>query len=256
MRRVENVLDEIGELIEKYQIKEIMDDTGTFPAGEFLREFCREMIKRRYHKKIYFDCNMRFGALTKEDYELMAKAGFRFLLYGLESVNQETVDKLNKGIKISEIEKELKMAKAANQKVGGHLEPHVTCMVGFPWETKKEAEKTITMTKDLFAKGLIQTLQATIVIPYPGTALFKECEKKGWLKTKDWDNYDMSQPIMKSSMKDEEVLALTQGLYKSFMTPAFILRKILSIRSFEDLKFLARAGKALFGHLIDFGGKH
>jgi len=255
MRRVENVLDEIGQLIEKYQIKEVMDDTGTFPAGEYIREFCQGMIKRGYNKKIYFDCNMRFGALTKEDYELMAKAGFRFLLYGLESANQETVDRLNKGTKIANIEKELKIAKAVNQKVGGHLEPHVTCMVGFPWETKKEAEKTIKMTKNLFAQGLIQTLQATIVIPYPGTVLFKECQRNSWLATENWNDYDMSQPVMKTSMKDEEVLALTQGLYKSFMTPAFILQKILSIRNFEDLKFLVRGAKALFGHLIDFRGK-
>ena len=255
MRKPENVLDEIGELIKKYQVKEIMDDTGTFPVGDWLREFCQGMIKRGYNQKIYFDCNMRFGVLTEKDYELMAKAGFRFLLYGLESANQETLDKLNKGIKVDEIEAELKKTKDANNKVGGHLEPHVTCMVGYPWETKKQAEKTIEMTKNLFAKGLIQTLQATVVIPYPGTALFKECQKNGWLKTLNWDNYDMSQPVMKTPMEDEEVLALTQGLYKSFMIPAFILRKILSIRSFEDLKFLARAGKSLFGHLIDFGGK-
>jgi len=252
-RKPENVLDEIGELIEKYQIKEIMDDTGTFPAGEWLREFCQGMIKRGYNKKIYFDCNLRFGALTKQDYELMAKAGFRFLLYGLESANQETVERLNKGIKINQIEKELRIAKEANKKVGGHLEPHVTCMVGYPWETKKQAEKTIEMTKDLFAKGLIDSLQATIVISYPGTALFKECEKKGWLKTKNWDNYDMSQPVMKTEMSDEEVLGLTQGIYKSFLTPRFLVRKIASVRSIDDLKFFWRAGKKLMGHLRDFG---
>ena len=251
-RKVGDVLDEIGELIEKYQVKEVMDDTGTFPAGKYLGEFCQGMIERGYNKKIYFDCNLRFGALTKEDYQLMAKAGFRFLLYGLESANQETVDKLNKGIKIAEIEKELKVAKEANEEVKGNLEPHVTCMVGYPWETKEEAKKTIAMTKDLFAKGLIDTLQATIVIPYPGTALFRECEKNDWLKTKDWDRYDMSQPIMKTPMEDEEIMALTQGLYKSFMTPKFLARKIVSIRNTDDLKFFWRAGKAVLGHLMDF----
>lgn len=252
-RKPENVLDEIGELLEKYPLREVMDDTGTFPAGEFLREFCQGMIKRGYNKKIYFDCNLRFGALTKEDYKLMAKAGFRFLLYGLESANQKTVKRLNKGIKIAEIEKELKLAKEANKEVDGHLEPHVTCMVGYPWETKKEAEKTIEMTKNLFAQGLIDTLQATIVIPYPGTALFKEGEKNNWLKTRNWDRYDMSQPIMKTSMKDREVLQLTQGLYKSFITPKFVFRKILSVRNVDDLKFFWRAGKSVFGHLADFG---
>ena len=255
-RKPEKVLDEIGELIEKYHVKEIMDDTGTFPAGEYLREFCQGMIKRGYNKKIYFDCNVRFGVLTKEDYELMAKAGFRFLLYGLESANQGTVDRLNKGIQLNEIEKELKMAKEANKEVGSHLEPHVTCMVGYPWETKKQAEKTIAMTKDLFAQGLIDTLQATIVIPYPGTALFNECEKNGWLKTRRWECYDMSQSVMKTPMRSEEVRALTQRIYKSFMTLRFLGRKIVSVRNIEDLKFFWRAGKALIGHLADFKRKN
>jgi len=254
VRGVENVLDEVGELIEKYKIREIMDDTGTFPAGEWLRDFCRGIIKRGYNKKIYFDCNTRFGILAKEDYKLMAKAGFRFLLYGLESASQKTLDKLNKGIKIDEIEKELMMAKQANKETGGHLEPHVTCMVGFPWETRKEAEATIQMTRNLFDKGLIDSLQATIVVPYPGTTLFKECEKNGWLKTKNWDKFDMSQPVMKTPMENEGVKELTRGLYKSFITPRFLIKKIASIRDLDDLKFFWRAGRAVLGHLTDFKG--
>ncbi len=252
VRSVENVLDEIGELIERYRIREIMDDTGTFPAGEWLREFCRGMMERGYNKKINFDCNLRFGALTSEDYQLMAKAGFRFLLYGLESASQKTIDRLNKNIKIAAIEEELRKVKKANRAIKGHLESHVTCMVGYPWETKEEADKTIQMTKELFNKGLLDTLQATIMIPYPGTALFKECRKNGWLKSEDWDGFDMSHPVMKTPMKDEEVLQLTQGIYKSFITPRFLFKKIISIRNIDDLKFFWRAARAVLGHLRDF----
>ena len=193
VRKVGNVLDEIGELIERYQVREVMDDTGTFPAGEWLREFCQGMIKRGYQQKICFDCNLRFGVLSKRDYQLMAKAGFRFLLYGLESANQETIDRLNKGIKIDEVEKELRMVKEVNKEVGGRLEPHLAFMVGYPWEKEEEAERTVAMAGDLFAQGLIDSLQATIVIPYPGTQLFAEAKKNGWLKTEDWSDYDMSK---------------------------------------------------------------
>jgi anaerobic magnesium-protoporphyrin IX monomethyl ester cyclase len=253
-RKPENVLDEIGQLIEKYQIKEIMDDTGTFPIGEWLEKFCHGMIRRGYHQKIYFNCNLRFGVLKKEDYRLMAKAGFRFLLYGLESANQETLDKLNKGTIVNQVEKELKMIGEVNKEVNGHLEPHVTCMVGYPWENKNQAEKTIEMTKKLFAEGLINTLQATIVIPYPGTNLFKECCQEKWLKTQDWDKYDMSQPIMKNKIGDKQMMSLAQGIYKSFLTPKFIFRKLFSVRKVEDLIFFRRALIAFVGHLIDFKG--
>ena len=255
VRSVENVLDEVGDLIENYKVREIMDDTGTFPAGNWLRDFCNGMIERGYNKKINFDCNLRFGALSYDDYKLMAKAEFRFLLYGLESANQSTVDRLNKGLDVSLIENELKIVRRANEESHGHLEPHVTCMVGYPWESKEEAKNTVKMTRDLFDKGLIDTLQATIVIPYPGTKLFEECEKNGWLKTNDWSRYDMREPVMITSMKDEEVLELTQGIYKSFVAPKFIFRKIVSVKSIDDLKFLFRASKAFIGHLRDFKSK-
>ena len=42
---------------------------------------------------------MRFAALNQEQYNLMAKAGFRFILYGLESNNQKTLDKIDKNTK-------------------------------------------------------------------------------------------------------------------------------------------------------------
>jgi radical SAM superfamily enzyme YgiQ (UPF0313 family) len=108
------------------------------------------------------------------------------------------------------------------------------------------------MTRGLFERGLIDTLQATIVIPYPGTELYEECEQKSWLKTKDWSRYDMKEPVMNTTMQEQEVLDLTKGIYKSFISPKFLFRKVVSIRSFNDFKYLLRAGKAVLGHLTDF----
>lgn len=234
VREVEDVLDEIGGLIEKYGVREIFDDTGTFPVGNWLRKFCEGVIERGYQKKVKFGCNMRFGVLKERDYELMARAGFRLILYGLESANQATLDRLNKGIKVDKVEKELEIVKSVG------LEPHVACMVGYPWETKKEAEKTIDFCKKLFSNNLIDSLQGTIIIPYPGTKLFIEAEKEGWLKTRNWDDYDMSRPVLKTEMSDKEVMGLVKGLYWSAVTPRFLIRRISEIRRIEDVKYLWR----------------
>lgn len=245
----EKLLDEIEMLVNKYHVREIMDDTGCFPAGGWLETFCQGMIKRGLNKKVIIDINMRVNALNKKQYELMKKAGFRFILYGLESANQNTLDRINKNIKVADIENAAKMAKEAG------LEPHMTCMVGYPWETLQEAQKTIDLTKKLFDKGYIDTLQATVVMPYPGTPLFKYCQKEGLLKHEDWERYDMREPIMKSPISDEKLKELTQGIYKSFISPKFIFRKIVSIRNLDDIKFLWRAGMKLIGHLLDFSSR-
>jgi radical SAM superfamily enzyme YgiQ (UPF0313 family) len=243
---VKRILDEIGLLIEKYQVKEIMDDSGTFPIGGWLKEFCRGMIERGYHKKIRFDCNMRLKSANQEQYNLMGKAGFRLILYGLESANQNTLNRINKNLQISELEKTLKMAKKAG------LEPHITLMVGYPWETKEDVQKTIAFVQKLSSKGYIDSLQATILVPYPGTPLFTQCQTNKWLLTKNWDDYNQRKTVIKSPLNQQEIKKLIQQLYQAVLTPKFIIRKILAIRSLADVSFLFKATLKFFSHLLDF----
>lgn len=245
-RSPENLLDEIGMLLDKYPLREIFDDTGCFPAGDWLRRFCKGVVERGYHKRVTLGCNMIPGALSQELYDLMGEANFKFVLFGLESAQESTLDRIHKCPCAKNLEESLHMAKRAG------LRPHVTCMVGYPWETREEAQTTIDLARRLFDKGDIDTLQATIVIPYPGTPLFRECQEQGWLKTEDWDRYDMREPIMKSPMADSDILAMTRGIYSSFLTPRFLWRQLTSIRTWRDVRFYARAAGRVAGHLLDF----
>lgn len=246
VREVKNVLNEIGNLIEDYNVKEIMDDTGTFPTGGWLKEFCKGMIKNGFNKKAYIDCNMRFGALYLEDYKLMKKAGFRLLLFGLESANQKTLVRINKNLSVEDIINSCKACRKAG------LFPHITIMFGYPWETYEDALKTLNLGKWLLKKGLAYTMQATVVIPYPGSPLFEECKKEGWLKTFNWDDYDMKKPVMQSPIPDEGIMQFVQEMYKVSFSPEFILRKLFSLRDLADLRYFLRAGKKVFGHIFDF----
>ncbi len=245
-RNVDNVLDEIGTLIGKYKVREIMDDSGTFPVGKWLKSFCEGMISRGYNKKIYLDCNMRFGALDYSELKLMKKAGFRLLLYGLESANQKTLDRLKKNVKIETIIEECRLATKAG------LFPHITIMFGYPWEPYEDASNTFNLGKRLLTKGYAYTMQATLVVPYPGTPLFEECRLNNRLKTVDWNDYDMKQPVMKTPMDDKQVMALIQNMYRVSFEPGFIARKLLSVRDFDDLKYFLRAAKKVGGHVFDF----
>ncbi|MDD3999192.1 MAG: radical SAM protein, partial [Candidatus Shapirobacteria bacterium] len=188
---VEHTIKEIEYLV-SLGVREIFDDSGTLPIGPWLNNLCKELIMRGLNKKVILSCNMRFAALNQEQYNLMAKAGFRFILYGLESSNQKTLDKIDKNTKIADARKTLIMAKKAG------LEPHVTIMIGYPWESLKEARSTLNAARQLFKDNLADSMQATIVIPYPGTPLFADCKKNNLLLTENWDDYDMRQPVMKS----------------------------------------------------------
>ena len=250
VRSPENVLEEVKYLVDKHGVREIFDDCGTITIGNWLKKFCNLMIESGYNKKVKYSCNMRFGAVNLEEYKLMKKAGFRLLKFGLESGEQKTIDKLDKSTKIEEIIPSCRDAKKAG------LVVHLTMMVGYPWESKEDAEKTFQLAKRLMVKGYADVLQSTIVIPYPGTPLYDEGVEKGWFRfdPKDYDRFDMREPVFKTpDMTPEEVNEVCNRVYTIFWHPEYVIRRILNIRSFVDLKYTLNGAKAVIGHMKDFG---
>jgi hypothetical protein len=63
----------------------------------------------------------------------------------------------------------------------------------------------------------------------------------------------MSEPILKTPMKPEEIREICGSIYKIFLSPQYIFQRIKSIRRPHDLAFLARGAGAVIGHLKDFG---
>ncbi len=242
----ERLFAEVKHVVDTYGVKEIFDDAGSLFIGPKLKRFCELMIESGYNKKVRYGCNMRFNALNQDYYNLMGRAGFRFILYGMESGNQKTLDKLDKGTKEVDAINGPRMAKKAG------LDPHITIMLGYPWESYKDAKRTIAIAKYAFKKGYYETMQATIIMPYPGTPLYRECKEKGWLLTDNYDDFDMRRAVMKTPFPVEKIYELEQELYSSFMTPHYIMRKVLSIRSAHDFMYLFYMGKKLIGHLLDF----
>jgi radical SAM superfamily enzyme YgiQ (UPF0313 family) len=243
---VKHTIKEIENLVYNFKVKEIFDDSGTLPIGPWLKELCQELINRGLNKKIKIGCNMRFGALTLKEYKLMYKAGFRFVLYGFESANQKTLNFINKNEKTIDAIKTLKIAKKAK------LEPHITVIIGYPNETKFDAQKTLNLARKIFKDGLADSLQATILIPYPGTPLFKYCQKNNLLLTKNWNDFDMRQPVIKSPISPSDQIELVRNLFKGIITPKFIFQKIISIRSISDINHLLNYTIKYIKKLKDF----
>ena len=241
------LFEEVKHVVDVHGVKEIFDDAGTMFVGNKLKQFCELMIESGYNKKVRYGCNMRFNAIPNQElYDLMGKAGFRFILYGMESGNQKTLDKLEKGTK----ENDAITGPAMARKAG--LDPHITIMLGYPWESYEDAKRTIDTAKYALKKGIYETIQTTIVIPYPGTPLYTECKEKGWLITDDYSRFDMREPVMKIPFSKKKLLELEQDLYAAFMTPQYIGRKILRIRSLHDVYYFFYMGYKFLGHMLDF----
>jgi anaerobic magnesium-protoporphyrin IX monomethyl ester cyclase len=245
VREAKDVVTEVVNLT-NMGFKEIFDDSGTFPTGDWLQDFCTDIIDYGVHEHVTLGCNMRFGALNYEDMELMKASGFRMILWGLESANQKTLNMINKGIDINMIRNDLWLAHDAG------LQSHVTCMFGLPGETYEDAKRTYDLVRFLLRKGIIFSAQATLCIPYPITPLFKACKEHNMLRTENWADYDMTMPVIHTDLTDKQIFALQKGIYNIAYHPEFIARKLVSIRSMDDLAYYWRIAKKLWNRFGNF----
>ena len=240
-----DVAAEIDMLVTKYGVREIMDDSGSLPVGAWLTTFCNELIRRGLNRRIRIDCNMRFGRLTLDDYRLMRRAGFRLVLFGVESANQETLDRFCKKLTVADVEQGAAWASQAG------LDVHLTFMFGHAWEGPAEIANTVRLARKLLANGHAATLQCTLTIPYPGTPLFRELKAQDGLTTLDWDEYDQRRAITKTPRASEdEIKCAIRKVYRGFLQPRALWH--LFRRNLFDVAFYYRGVRYLFGHLMDF----
>lgn len=204
LRSVDHVLEEIDDLIAN-GYKEVFDDSGTFPIGKWLEDFCSKMILSGRNKKIVIGCNMR---VQDAPWKLMKAAGFRFILMGIESANQITLDKIKKSQKADEMVGIIKAASDAG------LEPHGTFMCGYPWEESEDELRTIQLCHDLLRKGYLKTAQASVYSP-PRTKPHKISPGHRYLPR----------------------------FYDVYKSPEFWYHKIKDIKCWEDASYLIRAGR-------------
>ena len=243
VRPVAHVLDEIAGLAD-LGAREVMDDAGSQPTGAWLRAFCEGLLARGLDRRLRLDCNQRFGALRAEDYRLMRRAGYRMVLFGVESANQATLDRLNKRLSPEQVEEGARLASEAG------LDVHITLMFGYPWETADDARRTAELGRALLRRGHAATLQATWLVPYPGTPLFRQLQASGDLLTLDWDAYDMRGPVMRCPLSEAETKALIAYAYRGHLQPAALLRQ--AARMATHPAYLLKAARALLAHLRDF----
>jgi len=196
-RSVDSVLDEINQC-QALGFREVFDDSGTFPDGDWLREFC---LKRKGTIFPKISCNMRVGADV--DFDMMREAGFRMLLYGVESANQKTLNKINKGTSYERIVSTIQQAAKAG------LSPHIAVMFGYSWEEDQDSSQTVRLVRLLLKNGYAKTAQASIYM-VEGEEPKEECRK------------------------------YIKQIFNIWRSPRFWWNKLKDIKSKDDLKYLMR----------------
>jgi len=234
-RSVENVMAEI-ELVLSQGYREIkfIDDTL---AGDYNRAMtiARE-IKRRGLDFTWF-ASAVVNQVDKPLLKAFKEAGCWAILFGAESGVQKDLNAIRKGITPAQIKKAVKAA----QEVG--LTVYTPFLFGIPGQTYADGLKTIEFALELDPD--IANFHA--ITPFPGTELYDNIEKYGTMSEDLTDYTYQGAAFIPFTMTREEIAELRQlALKKFYSRPKFLWRRVLALRSFNDLIAAWQGIKSLF----------
>ncbi len=142
VRSPKNIVGEIKECVEKYNIKNFIFWSDIFNLdNNWVKELCKEIINSKL--KITFSTNTRADSADVEAVKLMKKAGCKLVSIGIESGCQELLDKMGKKITKEQIKNTVKLFKKNGIKIYGYY------VIGLPWESEESFKETMEFAKKL-----------------------------------------------------------------------------------------------------------
>jgi hopanoid biosynthesis associated radical SAM protein HpnJ len=239
-RSARNVLEEVQWIMANIPgVREISFDDDTFTADI---SHAREIAALLKPLGISWTINARANC-DFETLKLMREAGLRHVVVGYESGNDTILKNIRKGITKEQATRFTRDC----QKLG--LSIHGAFIMGLPGESRETIRETIE-----FAKMLdLNSIQASIASPYPGTEFFDLCMEQGWIASDSFLDASGHQQcvINYPNLSSTEIFDSVEEFYNRFyFRPKYILRSIgrMLVDSAERKKLL-KEGKQYLAYM-------
>jgi radical SAM superfamily enzyme YgiQ (UPF0313 family) len=212
MRSPKKVVDEMEMLHDKYGEGQytFYDDAFTVSRQHTL-EMCKEIRDRKLH--VTWDCETRVDAVDKELLETMYDAGCITIWFGVESGSEKILGQMHKKINPQQARDAFKMA----QKAG--MMTIASAVIGFPGETEQTAWETINFINSLNPDDI----GCYVATPYPGTPMYDEVIKNGWLRQTLTNTTPPHQHLTDLSM--EKIREIKYKAHQKFyLRPSYVFK--------------------------------
>lgn len=229
-RGPENVLEEIELLKNKYGVREIhfADDNFTMDIKR-AEKICDLLISRKVNISWQCPNGVRVDRLPPPLLKKMKKAGCYSVGLGIESGDQEILNKNQKNLDLSKVPKVLN-----NLKKSG-IESYGFFILGLPGETEQTIKKTI----EFAVKNPFDRVWFNLFTPYPGSPAFNDWLGKRSLGQIDWEKHDCSTAVTEiPGITPKQLEDLQKKALKSFyLRPKVFLKTISRIGIKEIVSF-------------------
>jgi hopanoid biosynthesis associated radical SAM protein HpnJ len=228
------------------EVKEFFFDDDTFtddcPRAE-------AVAKELHRLGVTWSCNAKAN-VPYSTLKVLRDNGLRLLLVGYESGNQQILHNIKKGMRIDVAKKFTKDCRDLGIKI------HGTFIMGLPGETRATIEETINFATEINP----HTIQVSLAAPYPGTFLFDQAVKNGWLdeahaELVDKDGVQIA-PLHYPHLSHTEMFDSVEEFYQRFYFRAGKIAAIVGemVRSPQVMQRRLREGIEFFHFLRERRG--
>jgi len=220
-KSVERIVDEIEYMLDcGFKEIHVMDD-GFSNDMKRAKDVCDEIIRRGLEFPWNLINGIRVDRVDRELLIKMKKAGCYRASFGVESGDQNILNKINKGVTLGKVREAFKLAKETG------IETLAFFMIALPGDTEETVKKSIAFAKELEA----DIVKVSITMPFPGTPLFCEWDSAGLIKTKNWSKYYYHMPdaVYDHPSMDWKTIYRYYNLFyrEVYFDPKFLIRKFL-----------------------------
>ncbi len=216
VRSPQNVYEEVKWIVDNIpEMRELSFDDDTFTAD---RKHAREVAGLIKPLGISWTINAR----ANTDYDTLKtlrEAGLRHVVVGFESGNDQILKNIKKGVTVAQAVQFTKDCK----KLG--LSIHGAFIMGLPGESRETISQTIEFAKKLD----LNSIQASLASPYPGTEFYSLCVKEGWISSDSFldDSGHQKCVINYPGLSNTEIFNSVEEFYNKFyFRPKYIARSI------------------------------
>lgn len=215
-RSPQNVYEEVKWIVDNIpEMRELSFDDDTFTAiPQHAIEIARLLKPLGISWTINARANCKYETLKE-----LREAGLRHVVVGYESGNEQILKNIKKGVTKQQA---IQFTKDC-QKLG--ISIHGAFIMGLPGETKETIRETIEYAKCLD----LNSIQASLASPYPGTEFYTLAKEQGWIASDDFIDDTGHQKCMINypNLSNTEIFNSVEEFYNKFyFRPKYILRSI------------------------------
>lgn len=203
------IADEFEFCYENYGSKFLWLTDDNYGLGKRASTLADELIQRGFSEDIMWFMQVRCDDIVENPNLLpkMRKSGLRWVLLGVESSSPSTLKSFRKGTTPEQAREAMKLMK----------ENDIFAQAMFIIGERKDTAESIANLRE-FSNDLDPDLAIfAILTPFPGTAVYEEAKRNGWIEDWNWANYDMVHAIMPTeTLSAKEVQEELYQCYRNF----------------------------------------